>query len=162
MDDTSTEKCADNGGISSYTWILILFIIGLAVFFMRTLLSTPTPPEEPIKKPRDEIDRIENYIIDWMTVASIFLAAAIITRASEKFTPYYSVLFFSITIAILTSTAVEYLEDRNILSSVGIGIFARLDFFFIIIVVLIIVLLYIIHDELADLGNPSAKQYQVL
>ncbi len=159
--DNTTETCTE-GGVASYTWILIIIIIGIAVFFMRTLLATPVPPDEKIKKPRDEIDRIENYIIDWMTVAAIFLAAAIITRASAKFTPYYSILFFSITIAILVSTAVEYLEDRNILASVGIGIFGRLDFFFVIIVILIIVALYIIHDELEDLNTLNVKQSNVI
>ncbi len=96
-----------------------------------------------------EIDRLESNFLAWITVASIFLAAAIIIKGRFGiYNIYYSASFLTIVVILLLITSSDYISERNKLRERGLDVFIRLDYLFLIIVAVIFICLFMIYDVL--------------
>ena len=144
MDSTSTSTSTINWS----WWIVILIILVILTIFIYegTKDSNTAQSPEAIK----EIDRLERNFLAWITVASIFLAAAIIIKNFLNSSSYYSIVFFIIVILLLTITNADYLQERKSLAQKGITVFPRLDYLFLIVTVVIIICVIIIYNIIAE------------
>ncbi len=110
-------------------------------------ISTETSKLTAAEK-ETKANRLESNYLAWITMSSIFLAAAFFVRGFERYNILYSLSFLIIVIMILFISSLDYLVERNKLQATGIEAFLRLDFLAIIVVVVIFVILVIIYDVL--------------
>ncbi len=129
-------------------WIVILIIILILTIFIHE--ANKDPHTSNSKEDIREIDRLERNFLAWITVASIFLAAAIIIKNFLNSGSYYSIVFFIIVILLLTITNADYLQERKSLAQKGIKVFPRLDYLFLIVVAVIIICVIIIYNIIAE------------
>ncbi len=146
MDSLSTSPSSSTTSWSLLITILIIILILIIFIHEANKDSNTSQSPEDIK----EIDRLERNFLAWITVASIFLAAAIIIKNFLNSSSYYSIVFFIIVILLLTITNADYLQERKSLDQKGIAVFPRLDYLFLIVTAVIIICVIIIYNIIAE------------
>ena len=150
---------ADRGsGFDWLFWLMVVIIIAIIIFFVfvsRNGLPSNTwtmhnKDKSDSLNELEMVDRLERNFLAWITMASIFLAAAIIIKGFERYSVYYSIVFFIIVILLLIITNADYLTEKRKLEELGINVFPRLDYLFLIVTLVIFVNIFIIYDILKN------------
>ena len=162
MNTVGSSTISPDGEGNWLFWLAILVIIFIIILFAyvfnygspdgrRFQISRgkqPVRDQQSDFHDREEADRIERLYLAWITIASIFLASAIIIKGFVADSIYYSIIFFIIVILILVIANVDYLNERKALLEANIPTFPRLDYLFFIVTFVIFVAIFIIYDIL--------------
>jgi len=101
----------------------------------------------------EDVQQLENNFLAWITAASIFLAIGVVIKNYKDYGKYYFIAFFSIGIALLIITNLDYLKEREKLTEQKLEVFPRLDQLFILISVAIILCIIITIIVIFDILN---------
>ncbi len=76
---------------------------------------------------RDETDRIEKILLDWLLVSFVFFVAGVMLGDVTSYGHIFALFAFAITIYLLIITIVDYSSERKRLIEQGIQPTARSD-----------------------------------
>ena len=99
---------------------------------------------------RNETDRLEKILLDWLLVAFVFFVAGIMLKHTTSWGYYFSLIVFAITILFLLITVVDYFKERQELMLKGIQPTVRSDILAIGAVLSILLTIWIINRILRE------------
>jgi len=97
------------------------------------------------------VDNVESTFFSWITVASIFLAAALVIPVTKR---YFAPAFLIISIVLLLIGAFDYLGEGQILISTGLPIPSRLRLLFWLTLVILAIEVLLLFDFLIQKTCP--------
>ncbi len=138
-------------GQDGRNWLfwLTLFIIGFIILLMVYFLFLPVSNKSSRLKVEDEfilVNRIEDTILSWITVATFFITLGIIIKGFERYSIYFSLTFLLMGIIMLVMGNINYLGDRQLILQGNFKVPAKLDVLFIVVIIGIIVTIFILYD----------------
>ena len=131
--------------------ILIFFVTILVLTKMGILYSA----NEKIKEIRAPIV-IENSLLSWIAVASIFFLFSGATGNFGEAGQKYFVSFIIIGLLILIITAIDYVKIRSEMMASGHSPYQRTDYLFMVLVATIIIVFFMIFEALFT-GTKKSK-----
>lgn len=141
-----TKKRPDDG--RGWLFWLTLFVIGIIILLMVYFFFLPTSPKNK-SMTADEfilINRIEDTILAWITVATFFITLGIIIKGFERYSVYFSLAFILMGIIMLVMGNINYLDDRKLILGKNFDVPGKLDVLFIVVMIGIIITIFILYD----------------
>ncbi len=139
------EKVEDG---RNWLFWLTLFVIGIILLLMVYFFFLPTSPKNK-SMTADEfvlINRIEDTILAWITIATFFITLGIIIKGFERYSVYFSLTFILMGIIMLVMGNINYLGDRQLILGKNFDVPGKLDVLFIVVIIGIIVTIFILYD----------------
>ena len=93
---------------------------------------------------RDETDRLERILLDWILISFVFFAVGILLKNMTSWGYYFSLIAFIIAIYLLLITVVDYYNERKRFIIKGIEPVVRSDLLAIGVILSILLTIWII------------------
>nr|QBK91205.1 MAG: uncharacterized protein LCPAC202_01790 [Pithovirus LCPAC202] len=141
-----TKKRPDDG--RGWLFWLTLFVIGIIILLMVYFFFLPMSPKGKLKTEEEFslVNRIEDTILAWITIATFFITLGIIIKGFERYSVYFSLTFILMGIIMLVMGNINYLGDRQLILRNNFEVPAKLDVLFIVVIIGIIVTIFILYD----------------
>ncbi len=111
----------------------------------------------------DEINQFEEIVLDWFRTATIFFIAGIALYHFTNFGKPYTVIAFMLTIVLMITMIVDYLDRRSTLVAKGHSIRMSLDVLIATMMVALALVLWITREVIIEpyKDNPAIDYFGI-
>jgi magnesium-transporting ATPase (P-type) len=150
ISNPGSRRSLSKDATSNYLFWLTVAVIIVIILVMAYFYFRPLPKSNGVNLTADDefiiLNRLEDTILAWITVATFFITFAIIIKGFERYSIFYSIGFLVLGIILLVMVNVNYLTDRQRIAAAGFKIKPRMDVLFVIVLMATIISIIILYD----------------
>ncbi len=133
--------------------ILAVIVLWMGYRFYYTLQPRQYFDHTVTEKEFETVNRIEERLVFWVQASVLVVTIGILVRKFETHRVLFAILFTIVGICMLISANFTYMDNKEIATSFGYEVPARVDMLFVLVIVILIIAFFMLYDLLVDITS---------